>query len=312
MFGRLLKTLIRDRNAKGARDGTAAAEIRFNLFNHKPRSREQLLDLVVPYGLALADLGHETEIDHSFRRDGLTIYVEGFRHADVNAVLQNTPNFALIATEAIDRDGGGFNYEETFSQRLREFERLASAARFILSVPLLNWQAYERYAPAFHAEPGWHEKLEQPARDELALADFAFVGTWSAEREKLCEALTRRGLKVLASFSLGTLDRPKRDQLIQSARWVIGLRPKWPVAMVSTTRISSALLAQRPVLYEACARTGGIADIPLMQPERTDLAEWLAGMAAGDWQAERARQLGQFRRHRVVDAVRAGLEKVGY
>jgi hypothetical protein len=311
MLGNLLKGILRGASAPGAR-GSSAAEIHFNLFNHKPRSREQLLDLVMPYGLALADLGHSTEIDNRFRRDGLTIYVEGFRSVDVQAVLDNTPNFALIATEAIDRDGGGFNCEESFAQRLREFERLAPSARFILSVPLLNWQAYERYAPTFPAEPGWHEALEQAQRDELARADFAFVGTWSAEREQLCAELTRRGLKVLSSFSIGALERAQRDQLIQSARWVIGLRPKWAVAMVSTTRIASALLAQRPVLYEACERTGGISDIPLMQPEGTGLADWLAGMAGSDWKAERARQLARFRCHRVVDAVKAGLESVGY
>jgi hypothetical protein len=279
-------------------------KIVINLFNHAAHSQQTLLDTLNPYRAALLDLGFDVVFDNSYFGIDMIVFVECFNNADSNKI-ERCSNFGIVATELLQSHG--FNNDHSFDSRYSYFTRIVPKAKFIIA-NTLGLGDYSRFGKACVVELGWHQSLAMPDHDDKAVNDFCFYGTPSPAREHLINSMIGHGLKVV--MLRGFAEFGVRNQIVQSSKWVLGLKPMWKdVKYVSITRITSAMFCKRPVAYESYVRYGGISDIPLVQ-DQANLVEWLIKIKE-NWKVERDRQLSKFMESNVTDNMRKGLLEIG-
>jgi hypothetical protein len=263
--------------------------------------------MIKPYIAAWTDLGFDIVLDNNYFGNDLTVFVECFSQHHVEKI-ERVPNFGIIATECLVHNG--FNNDMSFNDRYNNFLRIRPRSKFLIvnSVGLGDYEQLMPAVPTCVVEIGWHPSLDLPNNDTLAVNDFCFYGTSSGLRVDILRELRSLGFSVASIF--GTMSYNDRNAMIQSSKWVLGLKPRWTVEFMSATRITSAVFCGRPVAHEKVVINGIVGEVPLIHNGDDNLIQWLVNIKE-QWKEERDRQVAKFRCTSITDNMRNGMTKFG-
>lgn len=279
----------------------------FTSWNHNPRAREPVLDVVFPLIAGLRDLGYEVDIgDGPPREDSINVLVEFFRNRRTVSQLLGK-NFVIVATEF--HDGGGFNRERSKSwmRRYNYFKFLAKEARAIWVVCDDAVDGYQKFGPAVQLALGWSPQLMSHTKKDVPKYDLCMYGNMAVPaRVEIVKKLSIR-LKVVA---MDFETKAHRDNLLRQARFCYGFRPHANVVNASTTRIVSSLMQGVPVLQERVVKPSslveametidGVDDLLERWEEISARREEILNMQIGAWQTLSAAEIMR----RAVSAMR--------
>ena len=279
-------------------------KIIFSFINHGPPPHNVCIDICNPFIEAFKKMGYEVEVDHeNYRTDGFVVYLECFdNNYFAREIFNNESKYAIIQSEL--ETPYTFNNHFSFQNRHFNFHQLAKKAQFVINLV----GGTDVPCPSFKCDNAYIDTLEFLENNHLIEYDVLFFGTYSARRHEILQKLTDAGIKVLFSNNEPTKER---NESIQKVKWVLGLKPHWDnVSYPSLTRISTSLLAKRPVLNEYVEKLDGIGSIPLIHDNKSDFIEWAIKTIKNDnlWKSEQKRQVQELYRFPILEQLQTALK----
>lgn len=279
-------------------------QFQFNTFNITGLGRVAMQDIFSNICRQMEALGHEafwTDDGFAHGDDAYVILTEGFFDTHLEVMKQAAESgvkFIIMGTEAPSKDGFNGGLTEELRVRQKTFYKAAEYAVAIWCTILNSVEWYSQFGkPAAFLDLGYAPaSVRHPTNPAGLDHDYGFFGSITERRYKMLENFARSrvdGHKArVRAVSFDTVEN--RDSAMSRCRVVLQIRAHEKMAMLSTSRCSTALHIGRPVIAENHLDPGPWAEI--IEFAHPDIFILKAARMHARWQEAHAEQFERFKR----------------